>query len=70
MKKSIKEQNNSRKDAKTQRAAKQTKEFFFALLCDFASLREIVYFFTASDARATPAVSLLHSATQSIRTLC
>ena len=48
VKESTKEQNNSRKDAKTQRAAKQTKEFFFALLCDFASLREIVYFFTRS----------------------
>jgi hypothetical protein len=42
------EKNNSRKDAKAQRVAKQTKEFSFALLCAFATLREIVYFFTAS----------------------
>ncbi|MGO8789029.1 MAG: hypothetical protein ACLQVL_16830, partial [Terriglobia bacterium] len=53
VKKSIKEQNNSRKDAKTERAAKQTKEFFFALLCALASLREILYFFTPSDGRVT-----------------
>jgi hypothetical protein len=45
---SIKEQNNSRKDAKTQRAAKQTTEFFFAVLCALASLRAIVYSFTPS----------------------
>ena len=32
----------------TQRAAKQTKEFSFALLCVSAPLREIVHFFTAS----------------------
>ena len=50
MKKLAEEQNNSRKDAKTQRAAKQTKEFSFALLCVSAPLREIVHFFTASTA--------------------
>jgi len=53
VKKLPEERNNSRKDAKTQRVAKQTKEFLFALLCVFASSREIVLFFTASDARAT-----------------
>jgi hypothetical protein len=30
------EQNNSRKDAKAQRAANQTKEFPFTLFCAFA----------------------------------
>jgi hypothetical protein len=61
VKKLPEEQNNSRKDAKAQRVAKQTKEFPFALLCVLAPLREIVLFFTASDpdgsgktARATP----------------
>jgi len=49
VKKLPEERNNSRKDAKTQRVAKQTKEFLFALLCVFASLREIVLFFTASE---------------------
>jgi len=39
------EQNISRKDAKAQRAPKQTKGFSFALLCVFAPLREIVLFF-------------------------
>jgi hypothetical protein len=33
--------------------AKRTKPLSFALLCALASLREIVYFFTPSDARAT-----------------
>jgi len=41
--KSSREQNNSRKGAKTQRTAKQTKHFSFALLCVLAPLREIVY---------------------------
>jgi hypothetical protein len=47
VKKLIKGQNNSRKDAKTQRSAKQTKDFFSAFLCVLASWRETVYFFTA-----------------------
>jgi hypothetical protein len=42
------EKNNSRKDAKAQRVAKQTKGFSFALLRVFATLREIVNFFTPS----------------------
>jgi len=48
------EQNISRKDAKAQRVAKQTKEFPFALLCVFAPLREIVFFFAASKSQAWP----------------
>ena len=48
VKKSGEEKNNSRKDAKAQWVAKKTKGFSFALLCVFATLREIVYFFTAS----------------------
>ena len=59
MKRLPEEQNNSRKGAKAQRVAKQTKEFPFALLC--VSVRqltdEIVLFFTASDARATSGAS-------------
>jgi len=38
-------QSRSRKDAKAQRVAKKTNEFFFAFLCAFAPLREIVHFF-------------------------
>ena len=37
-----KEKDDSRKDAKAQRVAKQTKGFTFALLCVFATLRDIV----------------------------
>ena len=33
--------------------AKKTKELLFAHLCALAPLREIVYFFTPSNARAT-----------------
>jgi hypothetical protein len=51
VKKLAKRENNSRKDAKAQSVAKQTKEFFFALLCVFAPLREIVHSFTASCPR-------------------
>jgi hypothetical protein len=48
VKKLGKRENNSRKDAKAQSVAKQTREFFFALLCVSAPLREIVHFFTPS----------------------
>jgi hypothetical protein len=42
VKKWAEEQNNSRKDAKAQRVAKQTKEFSFALLRVFAPLRVLI----------------------------
>jgi hypothetical protein len=48
VKKSDEEKNNSRKAAKAERLAKQTKGFSFALLGVFATSREIVYFFTPS----------------------
>ena len=48
--KSTQEQNNSRKGAKPQRAAKQTKQLSFALLCVLAPLRETVYFFVTFKA--------------------
>ena len=48
MKKLAYRETNSRKDAKAHSVAKQRKEFFFALLCVFAPLREIVHFFTTS----------------------
>jgi hypothetical protein len=49
VKKSLKEQKHF-----TQRR-KEKKQLFFASLCAFASLREIVYFFTASTAVGHPA---------------
>jgi hypothetical protein len=39
--------------APRRRGAKKTKQLFFAIFAIFAPLRETVYFFTASDARAT-----------------
>jgi len=49
VKKLTEEQNISRKDAKAQRTAKQTKDFRFAPLCVLAPLRDIVDSFTASQ---------------------
>jgi hypothetical protein len=40
---------------KVQEGAKKRKQLFFASLCALASLREIVYFFTASPAVGTSA---------------
>ena len=39
---------------KVAKRAKKTKQLVVGNLCALAPLREIVYFFTASDARATP----------------
>jgi hypothetical protein len=49
----IGKQQASRKGAKPQSPAKQTNDFFLALLCALASLREAVNFFTASEALPT-----------------
>jgi hypothetical protein len=52
VKKSLKEQKHSIPPTrdKVQEGAKNRKQLFFASLCALASLREIVYFFTASQA--------------------
>jgi hypothetical protein len=52
VKKSLKEQKHSIPPTrdKVQEGAKNRKQLFFASLCALASLREIVYFFTASTA--------------------
>jgi hypothetical protein len=50
VKKSLKEQKHFTQRRKVQEGAKKTKQLFFASLCALASLREIVYFFTASGA--------------------
>jgi hypothetical protein len=39
--------------APRRRGAKKTKQLFFAIFAIFAPLRETVYFFAASEARAT-----------------
>jgi hypothetical protein len=50
VKKSLKEQKHFTQRRKVQEGAKKRKQLFFASLCALASLREIVYFFTASTA--------------------
>jgi ABC-type multidrug transport system permease subunit len=48
--KSLKEQKHFTQRRKVQEGAKKRKQLLFASLCALASLREIVYFFTASEA--------------------
>ena len=49
MKKSLNEQKHIARRRKGAEAEKKTKQLFNPNLCVSASLREIVYFFTASD---------------------
>jgi hypothetical protein len=48
VKKSLEEQKHFTQRRKVQEGAKKRKQLSFATLCALASLREIVYFFTAS----------------------
>jgi hypothetical protein len=50
VKKSLNEQKHSTQRRKVAEGAKRTEQLFFASLCALASLREIVYSFTASQA--------------------
>jgi len=50
VKKSLEEQKHFTQGRKVQEGAKKRKQLFLASLCALASLREIVYFFTASEA--------------------
>jgi hypothetical protein len=51
VKKSLNERKHFTQGRKVAEGAKKTKRLVLASLCDFASLREIVYFFTASRGR-------------------
>jgi hypothetical protein len=51
MKKSLNEQKHFTQRRKVAEGAKKTKQLSLASLCALASLREIVYLFTASNAQ-------------------